>query len=222
MGATEPGGMEAFGSFEVYGLHAGRSYSKRACWWALILPQKVEEILDLYGWYCKTPCFTCRFCLWGPSFPCKSVWQLKRKNMTGPESGSKRSLRRFRHPLSRKAAGGSLVLNGFVRRSVLVVGCGVLLLGNRISGAADTQIVLARHGGTVVLEPYAPNIVRVTLSLDKASALAAPGYGFVGAPSMTGWSHDQDSGGYDVIRSGQMVIHIAPENLPPASPHGAR
>jgi alpha-D-xyloside xylohydrolase len=107
------------------------------------------------------------------------------------------------------------VLNAFARRSVVAVGLGVLLFGCRWARGADTQIVLSRHGGTLVVEPYAPNIVRITLSTDKAEAVAAPGYGFVGAPSMTGWRHEQDASGYDVIQSGQMVIRIAPESLPP-------
>jgi alpha-glucosidase/alpha-D-xyloside xylohydrolase len=109
------------------------------------------------------------------------------------------------------------VLKVFDRRMMLVAGLGVLLFGCRVVAAAQTQIVLPRHGGTMVLEPYAPNIVRITLSSDKAEALAAPGYGFVDTPSMTGWSHEQDSNGYDVIRSGRMVIRVAPMNLPP--PH---
>jgi alpha-D-xyloside xylohydrolase len=109
------------------------------------------------------------------------------------------------------------VLNAFVRRSVIVVALGVLLFGCRAVRGADTQIVLLRHGGTVVLEPYAPNIIRITLSSDKAEALAAPGYGFVGTPSMTGWRHEQASSGYDVIQSGQMIVRVAPESLPP--PH---
>jgi alpha-glucosidase/alpha-D-xyloside xylohydrolase len=66
-----------------------------------------------------------------------------------------------------------------------------------------------------VLEPYAPNIVRVTLSLEQTPTLAAPGYGFVATPSMQGWSHEQDSEGYDVIRSGRMIVRVAPESLPP-------
>lgn len=107
------------------------------------------------------------------------------------------------------------MLNAFVRRSVLVAGLGVLSLGCVAANAAETQIVLPRHGNTLVVEPYAPNIVRITLSTEQAQALAAPGYGFVGTPSMTGWSHEQDAKGYDVIRSGQIVIRVAPANLPP-------
>ena len=51
-------------------------------------------------------------------------------------------------------------------------------------------MVLDRGGSTIVLEPYAPNIIRVTLSLLKQPALAPPGYGFTATPSATGWTHE--------------------------------
>ncbi|MGA2170595.1 MAG: TIM-barrel domain-containing protein [Terracidiphilus sp.] len=108
-------------------------------------------------------------------------------------------------------------MNAFVRRGVVAIGLGFLLFACRAVWGADTQIVLTRQGRVVVLEPYAPNIVRITLSSEKTAALAAAGYGFVGTPSITGWAHEQDSGGIDVIRSGRMVIRVAPQNLPP--PH---
>ncbi len=109
------------------------------------------------------------------------------------------------------------MLNAFVRRSVVAVGLVYLLFNCQAVWSVDTQIVLTRQGRVVVLEPYAPNIVRITLSSEKTAALAAAGYGFVGTPSIAGWAHEQDSGGYDLIRSGRMVIHVAPQNLPP--PH---
>ena len=37
--------------------------------------------------------------------------------------------------------------------------------------AQETRVVLDRGGSTIVLEPYAPNIIRVTLSLLKQPAL---------------------------------------------------
>ena len=109
------------------------------------------------------------------------------------------------------------MLEVFVRRGFVAVILAVLLFECRPVWSADAQIVLSRQGRTVVLEPYAPNIVRITLSSDNSAALAAAGYGFVATPSMTGWTHEQDSAGYDVIRSGRMVIRVAPQNLPP--PH---
>jgi len=107
------------------------------------------------------------------------------------------------------------VVNAFVRKGVVVVGLGFLLPGCQALWGAETQIVLSRQGRIVVLEPYAPNIIRITLSSEKTAALAAAGYGFVGTPSMNGWSQEQDSSGYDVIRSERMVIRVAPQNLPP-------
>ena len=109
------------------------------------------------------------------------------------------------------------MLNAFGRRGVVAVGLGFLLFNGQAVWGVDPQIVLTRQGRIVVLEPYAPHIVRITLSLEKSAALAAAGYGFVGTASITGWTHEQDSGGYDVIRSGRMVIRVAPQNLPP--PH---
>ena len=47
----------------------------------------------------------------------------------------------------------------------------------------------------ISLEPYAPNIVRVTMSTDRAAATGAPGYGFVAKPSAEGWTHERDAEG---------------------------
>jgi alpha-D-xyloside xylohydrolase len=81
----------------------------------------------------------------------------------------------------------------------------------------SNQIVLKRDGRTIVLEPYGANIIRITLSTDEPTALGKAGYGIVGTPSMAGWTHTQDSEGYDVIGSGRLIVHIAPQDLP--SPH---
>jgi alpha-D-xyloside xylohydrolase len=50
------------------------------------------------------------------------------------------------------------------------------------------QAEILRSGETIVHEPYAPNILRVTLSLQHDAAVAASGYGFVGAPERSGWT----------------------------------
>ena len=95
-----------------------------------------------------------------------------------------------------------------------------IMLAVAAGAAAQNQasrFVLERNDRTIVLEPYADNIVRITLSTAKSSALGAPGYGIVGTPSMTGWTKDRDPDGYDVIRSGRLIVRVAPENLPP--PH---
>jgi hypothetical protein len=76
-----------------------------------------------------------------------------------------------------------------------------------------SSFVLERNDRTIVLEPYADNIVRITLSTAKSAALGAPGYGIVGTPSITGWTQERDPDGYDVIRSGRSCPHFMLEGL---------
>jgi alpha-D-xyloside xylohydrolase len=74
--------------------------------------------------------------------------------------------------------------------------------------AQNPRAVLDRGGSTVSLEPYAPNIIRVTLSLNRDPALAAPGYGFTASAASQGWSGEQSAGG-DVYRSARLVVSVA-------------
>jgi alpha-D-xyloside xylohydrolase len=87
------------------------------------------------------------------------------------------------------------------------------LCGGSTLAAQNSSITLDREGNTIVLEPYAPNIIRVTLSKTKAAATESAGYGFVGTPSMTGWTHERDSDGVDVFRSEKLTIHVSPDHL---------
>ena len=91
---------------------------------------------------------------------------------------------------------------------------GILLLGMALQ-AQETQLTIARDGSTIVLEPYAPNILRVTLSLTRKSALGAPGDAFVAAPANSGWSASQTAEA-DVYQSGRIVATVD-KDLP--SPH---
>jgi alpha-D-xyloside xylohydrolase len=95
-----------------------------------------------------------------------------------------------------------------IRTSCLAVATLLGLLSSGGAYAQTSQIVLDRDGGTIVLEPYAPNIIRVTLSLLKEPATAAPGYGFVANPSTQGWSRQQNAGD-DVYRSDRLVVTVA-------------
>jgi alpha-D-xyloside xylohydrolase len=45
-----------------------------------------------------------------------------------------------------------------------------------------------RHGAIVAVEPYASNVVRVTIALDRALAESAPGYGVSAKADATGWT----------------------------------
>src|SRR5512146_2494805 len=76
-----------------------------------------------------------------------------------------------------------------------------------ISAAAQpAPLVLERDGRVISLVPYAPNVLRITMSVDKAAATAAPGYGITGMPSAAGWAHERGADGSDVFRSDKMNV----------------
>ena len=72
--------------------------------------------------------------------------------------------------------------------------------------AAQTM-TLDRGGATVVVEPYAPNVVRVSLSLLKPWAVSKPGYGVIAKPLETGWTRDATSSG-DRLRSDRLTVTV--------------
>jgi alpha-D-xyloside xylohydrolase len=80
--------------------------------------------------------------------------------------------------------------------------------------AQETHFVLDRDGRTIVLEPYAPNILRITITKDKDSATSAAGFGFVGTPSMAGWTHEQNADGSDIFRSPRLVVDVSADHIP--------
>jgi len=95
------------------------------------------------------------------------------------------------------------------------LGFGLLAVSLKGVGTAQSApLVLERDGRVISLEPYAANIVRVTMSIDKAWATGAPGYGFVAKPSEGGWTHERDTEGGDVFRSARMVVRLSPGDLP--------
>lgn len=67
--------------------------------------------------------------------------------------------------------------------------------------------VIDRKGETIVLEPYAPNIVRVTLSLQSEPAKAAPGFGIIAKTADAGWKATQTERA-DVYSSNRMVVTV--------------
>jgi hypothetical protein len=61
--------------------------------------------------------------------------------------------------------------------ALMLFSCGVVVA---------QQAILTRSNATVVLDAFAPNIVRVTLSLDKAAALKSPGIGVTASATASG------------------------------------
>jgi alpha-D-xyloside xylohydrolase len=83
----------------------------------------------------------------------------------------------------------------------------------------STALVLDREGTTVALEPYAPNILRITMSTLKEHAMAKPGYGIVAAAAPAGWEHQTTASG-DSYKSARMIVSIANSAPPQKRPDG--
>ena len=81
------------------------------------------------------------------------------------------------------------------------------------TNASAQKLTLDRRDATVMVEPYAPNVVRVTLSLMKAEALAAPGYGVVAKPAPEGWTVGHDNG-HDTLTSSRMIVSVSAPSKP--------
>ncbi len=86
--------------------------------------------------------------------------------------------------------------------------------------APQDSFVLHHQDGTIVLQPYRPNIVRITLSKDAAQAQAPTGYGIIAHPAAEGWSQAGDSAGEQVFRSAQLVVRFSAGPLPESKAPG--
>jgi alpha-D-xyloside xylohydrolase len=101
-------------------------------------------------------------------------------------------------------SGGGIAIRGML---TLLVGAKMLLAG--VVGAQ--QLSLSRGEATVLVEPYAANVVRVSLSLRREDALAGPGYGISAKAAAADWTAEKSEQG-DVLRSSRMVVRVWPEN----------
>jgi alpha-D-xyloside xylohydrolase len=100
------------------------------------------------------------------------------------------------------------------RRSFLA--CVALMLAASGRSAVATPLALLDRGGSQVsIESYAPNIVRITISLDKDLALAPPGFGIIGAADSTGWQQRITASG-DQFSSEVMSLEVKAQPWPGA------
>lgn len=114
--------------------------------------------------------------------------------------GTSPSLQRFTARSARsRALDAALLLAG-------LLGSGTVALAQN----SPARIMTSRGEATVLVEPYAPNIVRVSLSLLKDSALAGPGYGITALPAAAGWNSQSGDAG-DVLHSGDLTVTVAPQ-----------
>jgi alpha-D-xyloside xylohydrolase len=105
-----------------------------------------------------------------------------------------------------------------MQRFTFAVAAGITLAAvSALAQLPGQKLELDRPGETIVLEPYAANILRVTLSLKHDPALAGPGVGFVAAPDAAGWTASQTPQA-DVLKSGRIVATVdrdQPQTAPP-------
>lgn len=97
-------------------------------------------------------------------------------------------------------------------------GCFAAELGSGMDVAVAQQLIVSRGNSTILVQPYAPNIVRISIGLLRDYALAPPGYGISATSSSNGWVSGKNKSG-DVLQSSKMVVTIAPEGGK-ASPTG--
>ena len=84
--------------------------------------------------------------------------------------------------------------------------------------STSQQFELDRKGETIVLEPYAPNVLRVTLSLQHDPAVAKPGYGLIASPDASGWTASQTDRA-DVYQSSRIIATVdRPGHAGPPTP----
>jgi alpha-D-xyloside xylohydrolase len=85
-----------------------------------------------------------------------------------------------------------------------------------ISGQ-PVEIRAHRGTATILIEPYAPNIVRVSMSLRENDALAAPGYGIAAVPDSSGWVISSSPQG-DTLQSDVLTVSLARQFLDHGAP----
>ncbi len=109
------------------------------------------------------------------------------------------------------------MIRNLIPESPVCAGALIFAMAGGSSYAAPTQsarISADRGTATVLVEPYAPNIVRISMSLRREDALAGPGYGIVADPDDQGWTLSSSNDG-DVLRSSVLTVSLAP--APPSS-----
>ncbi|HTQ55666.1 MAG TPA: glycoside hydrolase family 31 protein [Bryobacteraceae bacterium] len=80
-----------------------------------------------------------------------------------------------------------------------------VMLALAAAAALAQPVVFDRDGAAIAFEPYAPNIIRVTLSLIEDQATAPPGYGFVAHANAQGWTRQGD-----LYRSARLAVRLEP------------
>lgn len=101
-----------------------------------------------------------------------------------------------------------------LRRQLVRLACASAMVCP-FAAAAQPMATVERHGSFVAIEPYAENIVRVTIAVDRLQSESAPGYGIIGKTDAAGWTHSSDASG-DVFRSAKLSLTVDAKAWPKA------
>ncbi|MBB5728326.1 alpha-D-xyloside xylohydrolase [Sphingomonas prati] len=101
------------------------------------------------------------------------------------------------------------------RRMLTLAGASLLATLATVPALAEPMATLDRNGSLVAVEPYAPNIVRVTIALDRTLANAAPGPGPNAQSNAAGWTRRSDTTG-DIFASSGMTLTVNAQPWPKA------
>ena len=95
---------------------------------------------------------------------------------------------------------------------IAILGTGIcsLIAVQATAQVSPQQFLIEKPGATISIEPYGKSIVRITLSINKQAALAAPGYGIVGKAEAEGWQAAKE-GADPVFRSSELVVDVEGE-----------
>ncbi|WP_404338154.1 hypothetical protein AB2M62_04445 [Sphingomonas sp. MMS12-HWE2-04] len=79
--------------------------------------------------------------------------------------------------------------------------------------AAQSLATVERNGGLVSLEACGPNIVHVTIALDKKEVDQGSGYGIIARPDTAGWTRRGDAA-RDVFTSSALQVTLDAQPWP--------
>src|SRR2546430_13769123 len=89
------------------------------------------------------------------------------------------------------------------------------------SAQATPLATVERNGSYVAVEPFAPNVVHVTIALEPDLIGKMPNYGIVAKSDSAGWSRASGADG-DRFSSGAMTLSVDPQPWPKAPDLSAR
>ncbi|MBT2246530.1 alpha-glucosidase, partial [Sphingobium sp. BHU LFT2] len=107
-----------------------------------------------------------------------------------------------------------MIAKGFKAR-LAGIALGASCIAIAAPALAAPMALLDRNGSRVAIEPYAPNIVRVTIAMDPDLAQAAPGEGPNAKADASGWTHSSDATG-DIFTSSAISLTIDAQPWPGA------